>query len=112
MDRLDTLLIEPDRPSLVHGDMWGGNHMINYNRKPVLIDPAVYVGHSEVDIAMTHMFESFPRVFYDSYYHKIPREDGYKERIEIYNLYHYLNHLNIFGVKYLMPIKKTILKFI
>ena len=112
LDRLDTLLIEPDRPSLVHGDMWGGNHIINYNRKPVLIDPATYVGHSEVDIAMTRMFEPFPRVFYDVYHKKIPKEDGFEERKEIYNLYHYLNHLNIYGVKYLMPIKKTILKYI
>lgn len=111
MDKLDDLLIEPKRPSLVHGDMWGGNHIIDYNRKPVLIDPAVYVGHSEVDIAMTEMFEPFPRVFYDIYYKKMPKEDGYEERKEIYNLYHYLNHLNIFGLKYLMPIKKTILKY-
>lgn len=112
LDRLDTLLIEPKRPSLVHGDMWGGNHIINHNRKPVLIDPAVYVGHSEVDIAMTRMFQPFPRIFYDAYYKKIPRVDGFDDRTEIYNLYHYLNHFNIFGVKYLMPIKKTILKYI
>lgn len=111
MDKLDTLLIEPERPSLVHGDMWGGNHIINYHRMPVLIDPAVYVGHSEVDIAMTEMFEPFPRVFYDIYHQKIPKEDGYEDRRDIYNLYHFLNHLNIFGLKYLMPIKKTILRY-
>ena len=110
MDKLDTLLIEPERPSLVHGDMWGGNHIINYHRMPVLIDPAVYVGHSEVDIAMTQMFEPFPRVFYDIYHQKMPKEDGYEDRREIYNLYHFLNHLNIFGIKYLMPVKKTILR--
>ena len=112
LDKLDTLLIEPKRPSLVHGDMWGGNHIIDYNRKPVLIDPAVYVGHSEVDIAMTQMFEPFPRIFYDAYYKKIHKEDGFEDRKEIYNLYHYLNNFNLFGAKYLMPIKKTILKYI
>ena len=112
MDKLDTLLIEPSRPSLVHGDMWGGNHIINHHRMPVLIDPAVYVGHSEVDIAMSEMFEPFPRVFYDIYRQKLPKEDGYEDRKEIYNLYHFLNHLNIFGLKYLMPIKKIILKHV
>ena len=111
LDKLDRVLIEPKKASLVHGDMWGGNHIINYDRKPVLIDPAVYVGHSEVDIAMSEMFEPFPRVFYDIYYQKMPKEDGYDDRKEIYNLYHFLNHLNIFGPKYLMPIKKTILKY-
>lgn len=111
LDKLDNVLIEPKKPSLVHGDMWGGNHIINVHRMPVLIDPAVYVGHSEVDIAMSEMFEPFPRVFYDIYRQKMPKEDGYEDRREIYNLYHFLNHLNIFGLKYLMPIKKTILTY-
>lgn len=111
MDKLDKVLVEPERASLVHGDMWGGNHIINYSRKPVLIDPAAYVGHSEVDIAMSEMFEPFPKVFYDIYRQKMPKEDGYDDRKEIYNLYHFLNHLNIFGPKYLMPIKKTILRY-
>ncbi len=101
LDRLDELLTEPDRPSLLHGDMWGGNHLVGKDGKVVLIDPAVYVGHPEADIAMTTMFSSLPRDFYRGYYEKIPMQEGYEDRKDLYNLYHYLNHYNIFGGGYL-----------
>lgn len=111
LDRLDNILIEPDRPSLLHGDMWGGNHLVDKNGKVVLIDPAVYVGHSEADIAMTEMFGRMPEDFYRGYYEKIPKKDGYKDRREIYNLYHYLNHFNLFGGYYLMSVLNTVNKY-
>ena len=111
LDRLDDLLIEPEHPSLLHGDMWGGNHLYDRNGGVVLIDPAVYVGHSEADIAMTEMFTPFPRLFYDTYYSKIPRQDGFADRKDIYNLYHYLNHYNLFGDSYLMSVKNIVLRY-
>ena len=111
MDRLDDLLIEPEHPSLLHGDMWGGNHLIDRNGEPVLIDPAAYVGHSEADLAMTEMFSPFPRAFYDGYYEVLPMKNGYSDRRDIYNLYHTLNHYNIFGGSYLMSALRIIRRF-
>lgn len=102
LDRLDDLLEEPLRPSLLHGDMWGGNHLIGPDGRAVLIDPAAYVGHAEADIAMTEMFSPMPRDFYKGYHEKIPESAGYRDRCDLYNLYHYLNHFNLFGGGYLM----------
>ena len=101
LDRLNDLLEEPVHPSLLHGDMWGGNHLVGKDGKAVLIDPAAYVGHAEADIAMTEMFSPMPRDFYRGYYEKIPESEGYRDRKELYNLYHYLNHFNLFGGGYL-----------
>jgi fructosamine-3-kinase len=111
LDRLDDLLVEPERPSLLHGDMWGGNHLFDKNGRVVLIDPAVYVGHAEADIAMTEMFNPFPQLFYENYFGKIPRDEGYVDRKDIYNLYHYLNHYNLFGDSYLMSVKNIVLHY-
>ncbi len=98
--RLDTILPEPDTSSLLHGDLWGGNYMVDSAGAPVLIDPAVYYGHREADIAMTELFGGFnPRLF--SIYNEIwPLEPGFPERRDAYNLYHLLNHLNMFGGSY------------
>ncbi len=101
LDRLDHFLIEPVRPSLLHGDLWGGNFMVGSEGDPVLIDPAVYVGNAEADIAMTELFGGFSPFFYDAYRSVFPFEPGYAERKELYNLYHLLNHLNLFGTSYL-----------
>lgn len=111
MERLDSFLGEPEHPSLLHGDMWGGNHLIDGEGMGVLIDPAVYVGHSEADIAMTYMFNPMPRDFYEGYYERIPKEEGFEDRREIYNLYHWLNHLNLFGESYLMPVVRIVGRF-
>ena len=111
LEHLDDYLYEPERPSLLHGDMWGGNHLIGKEGKAVLIDPAAYVGHSEADIAMTDMFWSLPGSFYDAYHEKIPAEPGFKDRREIYNLYHWLNHLNLFGTGHLMQVLRIIRHF-
>ncbi|MCR5106609.1 MAG: fructosamine kinase family protein [Lachnospiraceae bacterium] len=111
LERLGDILTEPWKPSLLHGDLWSGNYMTGADGKVVLIDPAVYVGHPEADIAMTELFGGFSRVFYDSYYEVIERIPGYEDRREIYNLYHLLNHLNLFGQTYLSPVLNIIRKF-
>ncbi len=108
LDRLDDLLIEPEHPSLLHGDLWSGNFMVSKDSQPVLIDPAVYVGHAEADIAMTELFGGFSPAFYDSYKRENPFAGGYSDRRDLYNLYHILNHLNLFGSSYLSGVLRTV----
>lgn len=91
--------IEP--PTLLHGDLWSGNYLCNDENTPVLIDPAVYYGHREADMAMTKLFGGFPPEFYDSYNREYPLKEGWEYREGLYKLYHVLNHLNIFGRGYL-----------
>lgn len=95
----------PDQPaSLLHGDLWSGNAIVDDTGSPAIIDPAVYYGWAEAELAMTTLFGSFPREFYHSYVETRPLEQGYRERFPIYNLYHLLNHLNLFGSSYLPQI--------
>ncbi len=101
LDHLDEILIEPEYPSLLHGDLWSGNVMIGPDGRAMLIDPAVYVGHAEADIAMTELFGRRPESFYRSYRENGGMQQGYEKRKDIYNLYHLLNHLNLFGRSYL-----------
>lgn len=86
--------------SLLHGDLWGGNWGC-CDGEPVLFDPAVYYGDRESDLAMTRLFGGFGKRFYDAYLQSWPLEPGHKERQAIYQLYHVLNHLNLFGSGYL-----------
>jgi fructosamine-3-kinase len=88
------------QPSLVHGDLWSGNATITKLGEPVIVDPAVYFGDREVDIAMTELFGSFPNDFYRAYSETYPLEPGYRRRKTLYNLYHILNHFNLFGGSY------------
>ncbi|MBO1350955.1 MAG: fructosamine kinase family protein [Hormoscilla sp. GUM202] len=88
------------QPSLVHGDLWGGNAACTVTGEPVIIDPATYVGDREVDIAMTELFGGFPAAFYRGYNEAFPLDAGYKKRKTLYNLYHILNHFNLFGGGY------------
>ena len=101
LDHLDEFLLEPAKPSLIHGDLWSGNAMCGPEGKAVLIDPAAYVGHAEADLAMTELFGGFPPEFYDAYREVTPLEPEYENRRDLYNLYHLLNHLNMFGSSYL-----------
>ena len=100
LDHLDKWLIEPERPSLLHGDLWGGNAITGSDGKAWLIDPAVYVGHAEADLAMTELFGGFAGEFYQAYAKSGMISDGYEDRRDIYNLYHLLNHLISFGGSY------------
>lgn len=88
-------------PSLLHGDLWGGNWAMAPDQQPVIFDPAVYYGDREADLAMTELFGGFPAEFYAAYERAWPMDRGYRHRRDIYNLYHVLNHLNLFGGRYL-----------
>jgi len=86
--------------SLLHGDLWGGNWAACAGQ-PVIFDPAVYFGDRETDLAMTRLFGGFGPAFYDAYESNWPLPDGHHERSLLYQLYHVLNHLNLFGSAYL-----------
>jgi protein-ribulosamine 3-kinase len=90
--------VEP--PTLLHGDLWGGNYLSDENGDACLIDPAVYYGNREADLAMTKLFGGFSQEFYSSYNDSFPLKEGYEYRENIYKLYHILNHLNLFGRGY------------
>ena len=108
LERLDDLLTEPEQPALLHGDLWSGNYITGTDGKAWLIDPAVYVGHPEADIAMTELFGGFPVTFYEGYYAEMGKDPGYADRRELYNLYHLLNHLNLFGDSYLGAVLRVV----
>lgn len=92
----------PKQPaSLIHGDLWSGNAMTDSAGGPAIIDPAAHYGWAEADLAMTDLFGAFPSQFYEAYNETRPLEAGFRGRFPIYNLYHLLNHLNIFGGSYL-----------
>jgi fructosamine-3-kinase len=95
------------QPSLLHGDLWSGNAAFTLEG-PVVFDPAVYYGDREADLAMTELFGGFPREFYDAYNETWPLDAGYARRKHLYNLYHLLNHLNLFGGGYLGQVKSTL----
>jgi protein-ribulosamine 3-kinase len=87
-------------PSLLHGDLWSGNAAVSSGGEPVIFDPAVYYGDREADLAMTELFGGFPPAFYEAYRAEYPLDTGYAVRKQLYNLYHVLNHLNLFGGGY------------
>jgi fructosamine-3-kinase len=87
-------------PALLHGDLWSGNYLVGPQGEPCLIDPAVYYGHREADLAMTRLFGGFDEAFYRSYHEAYPLLPQADERVELYQLYHLLNHLNLFGSSY------------
>lgn len=102
MDDLDVFFTDyQPAPSLLHGDLWGGNYSTNREGDPVIFDPAVYYGDREADIAMTELFGGFPHDFYSAYNATWPMDAGYATRKTLYNLYHVINHFNLFGGGYL-----------
>jgi len=88
------------QPSLLHGDLWSGNYGTLSTGEPVIFDPAVYFGDREADLAMTELFGGFGSNFYAAYHEAYPLDEGYRTRRTLYNLYHILNHLNLFGSGY------------
>lgn len=112
LDHLDEFLTEPPFPSLLHGDLWGGNVMTGADGKAMLIDPAAYVGHFEADLAMTELFGGFPPAFYATYRAANPPQPDYGRRRNLYNLYHLLNHLNLFGASYLSSVRSVTAEYV
>jgi fructosamine-3-kinase len=101
LEKIPELLAGYDpQPSLVHGDLWGGNASVTADGEPVIFDPATYFADREVDIAMTELFGGFSSAFYQGYHKEWPLEEGYEQRKILYNLYHILNHFNLFGGSY------------
>lgn len=104
----DILSGSEENPSLVHGDLWSGNFLSDQYGNPVLIDPAVYYGHREADLAMTKLFGGFPQTFYEAYEKEYPLKEGFLYRQNLYMLYHVLNHLNLFGRVYYLQAEKLL----
>ena len=104
-------LLPAQPPSLLHGDLWSGNLITDSRGRPALIDPAVYYGWAEADLAMTDLFGSYPEEFYMSYQDVRPLDHGYRSRFPLYNLYHLLNHLNLFGRSYLPQIRNILNRY-
>ncbi len=112
-DRLDQFLdLSGEQPAVVHGDLWSGNTFADTAGRPCLVDPAVHFGLRETDLAMTELFGRLPQSFYDAYREAFPQVPGYEERKSIYNLYHLLNHLNLFGGSYLASVESTVNPFV
>ncbi|KAA6185391.1 fructosamine kinase family protein [Thiohalocapsa marina] len=101
LENCDALIDHDPAPSLLHGDLWGGNLSIAAGGEPVVFDPACYYGDREADIAMTELFGGFGHDFHRAYHAAWPLDAGYAVRKTLYNLYHTLNHLNLFGPGYL-----------
>jgi fructosamine-3-kinase len=95
-------------PSLLHGDLWAGNWLADADGNPVLFDPAVHYGDRESDLAMTELFGGFGAPFYEAYAAAWPLDAGYPERRDLYQLYHVLNHLNLFGGGYLATARRLV----
>ena len=100
------------QPSLLHGDLWGGNAAALPDGTPVVFDPAVYVGDREADIAMTTLFGGFPVDFHSAYHAAWPPDDGYRVRRDFYNLYHVLNHANLFAGGYVRQSQELVERLI
>lgn len=101
-ERLAAFFVDyPPAPSLLHGDLWSGNAGALPDGEPVIFDPAVYRGDREADLAMAELFGGFPEAFYAAYREAWPLDPGYETRKTLYNLYHVLNHFNMFGSGYL-----------
>jgi protein-ribulosamine 3-kinase len=104
-------IIPEEAPALVHGDLWSGNYLTGSQGQIWLIDPAVAYGHREVDIAMSKLFGGFPATFYEAYSAHFPLIKGWESRIEIFQLYPLLIHVNLFGGGYIDSVKRVIQRF-
>ena len=106
------VLQEPsEAPALIHGDLWSGNYLVSAAGHPVVIDPAAYYAHREAEFGMTTLFGGFDQAFYNAYDEAFPLAEGWEDRVEIYRLYHLLNHLNLFGQSYLSGCREIMQKF-
>jgi fructosamine-3-kinase len=111
MRALDELLPARPEASILHGDLWSGNFLVAQEDRAALIDPAVYYGHRETDLAMTELFGGFDDRFYSAYRNAWPLEAGYELRRQVYNLYHLINHLNHEGAAYARSVDRILTAF-
>jgi len=100
-----------ESPSLIHGDLWGGNFMVNEIGEAVIIDPAVYYGHREMDLGMSQLFGGFDQQFYEAYNRNYPLEKSWQRRVDYCNLYPLMVHVNLFGGGYLGSVNSILRKF-
>jgi protein-ribulosamine 3-kinase len=106
-ERLPELI--PAQPaSLIHGDLWSGNAIAGPQGEPAIIDPAAHYGWAEAELGMTTLFGGFPHTFYDAYVEARPLAPGWRQRLPLYNLYHLLNHVNLFGGGYLSQTRRVL----
>ena len=94
--------------SLLHGDLWSGNVLVSNSGEPVVIDPAVYYGDPEADLSLTYIFGGFPTPFYNAYHEIRPKSEGFARRQKVYQLYHLLNHFNLFGNSYMQSVESCL----
>lgn len=105
-------LLPTEKPSLLHGDLWSGNLITDNKGEPCLIDPAVYFGHREAELAFTKLFGGFSSEFYENYNNNFPLIKGYAQRFDIYNLYPLMVHFNLFGGEYLSQVVSILRRFV
>jgi protein-ribulosamine 3-kinase len=105
-------LFPKEKPSLLHGDFWKGNFLVDNKGNPCLIDPAVYFGHREMDLSMSQLFGGFPTEFYKSYHQNFPLEPDWEERTDLWNLYPLLVHAILFGESYMNEVRRNVRRFI
>ncbi|RMG73992.1 MAG: ketosamine-3-kinase, partial [Bacteroidetes bacterium] len=104
-------LFPPEPPALIHGDLWGGNLLCDVNSQPVLIDPAVYYGHREMELAFMRLFDRQPPAFLEAYEEIWPLAPGFRDRIDVYHLYPLLVHVNLFGGSYAGSVRRILRPF-
>lgn len=110
--KLPDLLPEKPSPALLHGDLWSGNVMTLSGGEPAIIDPAVYYGHREVELAFTELFGGFKPEFYDAYRTSYPLDDHYGQRKALYQLYPLMTHMNLFGGGYMARVETVVRHFV
>jgi protein-ribulosamine 3-kinase len=106
------ILFTEEKPSLLHGDLWSGNFLINSQGEAIIMDPAVYYGHREMDIAMSMLFGSFGEGFYNGYQEIFPLPAGWEQRIELWNIYPLLVHVNLFGGGYVGQLRSALRRYL
>jgi len=111
-DKLQDLLGSDEGPALIHGDLWSGNLLCAADGTPALIDPAAYFGHREAELGMMTLFGGFSRAVYDAYETEWPIRGGWRERNPLYQLYHLLNHANLFGGGYTQQAMAIVRRFV
>ncbi|MDV7341397.1 fructosamine kinase family protein [Terasakiella sp. A23] len=110
-DQLNEIAPAPRQPSLLHGDLWGGNVLSYQGNLTGFIDPAIYYGHPEMDLAFSTLFNTFGTDFFAAYNEINPIEPGFKDRIDLYNLYPLLVHVRLFGGSYVSDVDRVLRKY-